>query len=147
MKIKNWVLIVCLLCFITEVMKAQVYSFENKKVPKEWSIDGGKLEVSRLKYKEGKQSLKVVWDKNAIVRFTGKESLDAASRSVNGGITAWIYNKVPVTEYMYFSFADESGAEVCRLPFRMDFKGWRCVWAKFREDIGNYNYLLCYDNA
>ena len=114
MKIKNWVLIVCLLCFITEVMKAQVYSFENKKVPKEWSIDGGKLEVSRLKYKEGKQSLKVVWDKNAIVRFTGKESLDAASRSVNGGITAWIYNKVPVTEYMYFSFADESGAEVCR---------------------------------
>ena len=86
MKIKNWVLIVCLLCFITEVMKAQVYSFENKKVPKEWSIDGGKLEVSRLKYKEGKQSLKVVWDKNTIVRFTGKESLDAASRSVNVGL-------------------------------------------------------------
>lgn len=57
---KKLFLIACLLCFITEVMKAQVYSFENKEVPGEWSIDGGKLEVSRLKYKEGKQSLKVI---------------------------------------------------------------------------------------
>lgn len=135
MKMKKLFLIACLLCFITEVMKAQVYSFENKEVPGEWSIDGGKLEVSRLKYKEGKQSLKVIWDKNAIVHFAGVKTLDVASRSVNGGITAWIYNEVPVTEYMYFSFADKSGAEACRLPFRMDFKGWRCVWAKFREDM------------
>ncbi|MFR2069588.1 MAG: chondroitinase family polysaccharide lyase [Bacteroides nordii] len=135
MKIKSWILIAVLLCFAMETVKAQVYSFENKKVPEEWSIDGGKLEVSRLKHKEGKQSLKVSWNKNAIVRFTGTEALDVASRSGNGGITAWIYNEVPVTEYMYFSFADKAGTEMCRLPFLMDFKGWRCVWAKFREDM------------
>jgi lyase catalytic len=135
MKIKNWVLIASLLCFITEIMKAQVYSFENKKVPGEWRVENGKLEVSRLKYKEGKQSLKVSWNENTIVHFTGTEVLNIASRSVNGGITAWIYNEMPVTEYMYFSFADEAGKEVCRLPFLMNFKGWRCVWAKFREDM------------
>lgn len=135
MNIKGWALITGFLCFTTEIMEAQVYSFENKIVPGEWRVDNGKLEVSRSRFKEGKQSLKVSWNENAIIHFTRTEVLNMASRSVNGGIAAWIYNEMPVTEYMYFSFVDEVGEEVCRLPFLMDFKGWRCVWAKFREDM------------
>lgn len=115
--------------------KAQIYSFEANRVPVEWKIENGNLNISKVKSKLGKQSLEVNWKAGATIRFTNEDNLKVASKSMNGGIAAWIYNEFPMEESIYFSFSDKEGKELCGLPFRMNFKGWRCIWAKFVEDM------------
>ena len=33
-------------------------------------------------------------------------------------------------------FCDAADKEVCRMPFRLGYKGWRALWAKFIHDMG-----------
>lgn len=135
MKINKGTWIICLLFFCGGMAKAQLYSFEENAVPDEWSIENGTFEISQMKAKLGKQSLKVNWNSGAVIHFANADNLEAASKSANGGVAAWIYNEFPVEEAICFSFNDKEGKEVCNLPFLMNFKGWRCIWAKFVEDM------------
>ena len=116
--------------------QARTMSFEGKSVPENFSIDRGKLSISAQKYKLGSTSLKIDWKAGAQVVISHPEGIAEASASSNGGLTAWIYNETPVRDSLIFSFTDKDGKELCRLPFCMDFEGWRCIWAKFRSDMG-----------
>lgn len=123
------------LCSFSQLTSAQIYSFENGKVPEKWSIDKGRLNVSNDKYKLGSRSLKIEWKPGATLTLHAPEGLLKASQSKAGGINTWIYNDTPTKASLLFSFKDKKGKEVCRLPFYLDFKGWRCLWAKFVEDM------------
>lgn len=116
--------------------KAGIISFEDDAIPAGFSISKGKLSVSTEKYKLGAQSLRIAWKGGAVLEMNGVEGLETASESPKGGMNLWIYNEIPVDDDLVFIFKDSNGAEVCRLPFHMDFKGWRCIWAKFRDDMG-----------
>ena len=115
---------------------AQVQSFEDRTVPENYSIDKGRLSISSEKYKLGSSSLKIDWKGGAAVIADRPEGISEASASRNGGLSTWIYNTVPVRDSLVFSFLDKDGKELCRLPFCMDFTGWRCIWAKFQADMG-----------
>lgn len=114
----------------------QIISFEDSRVPENFSIDKGKLSVSSLKYKQGHQALKIDWESGAEVTISHPEGLRKASGARNGGMNVWIYNEEPVQDTLMFSFRNAKGNELCRLPFRMEFKGWRCIWINFRADLG-----------
>lgn len=135
MNSKKYLLALLIFVFFSGRISAQIYSFEKNTIPSEWNIDKGNIEVTNQKYKLGKQSLKVEWEPGSVISFTKTSDLEAAGKSRNGGINAWIYNECPTNVSLVFSFADKNGQEVCRLPFLLNFKGWRCVWAKFREDM------------
>lgn len=122
-------------CF-PQAASAQIYSFEDGKVPDGWHINKGKLTVSTQRYKLGTQSLQVAWQAGAVITLPSPQGIAEACKSSNGGMTTWIYNKSPLESNLTFSFKDKEGKEVCQLPFSLNFKGWRCVWAKFREDMG-----------
>lgn len=122
-------------CF-SQAASAQFYSFEDRKVPDGWNINKGKLTVSPQRYKLGNQSLQVVWQAGAVLTLPTPQGIDQACKSNNGGISTWIYNESPLDGNLTFSFKDKEGKEVCQLPFSLNFKGWRCLWAKFREDMG-----------
>jgi len=111
------------LCGFCQVTSAQIYSFENGKVPADWSIDKGRLTVSTDKYKLGNRSLKVDWKAGATLTLPTPEGLLQASRKKNGGLNTWVYNDTPTKASLLFSFKDKNGKEVCRLPFFLDFKG------------------------
>lgn len=115
---------------------AQLYSFEDGIVPSGWNISKGELTISDQKYKLGDKSLKVEWQGESVLHLSSALGLTEASRSTNGGITAWIYCSSPIKEHVVFSFKNAEGKEICRLPFFIRFTGWRCLWAKFREDMG-----------
>lgn len=135
MNLGKKIIILILSAFVCGESFAQVYSFEDGMVPAEWNINNGKISVTDKKHKLGVNSLKVNWKPKSVICFTNASGLEIASKSKNGGITAWIYNENPIIKPLIFSFLDKSKKEVCQLPFSMNFSGWRCVWAKFREDM------------
>ena len=134
--IKNTRILALLLTFLTTTsVFPQTYSFENSKVPDNWKIDKGAINATGDKYKAGKQSLQIKWEQGAVLTLTTPNGLSEACKSRNGGISTWIYNESPTEEPMIFFFKDSKGKEVCQLPFLLNFKGWRCIWAKFQNDM------------
>lgn len=115
---------------------AGLYSFEDGAVPAGWTVDGGTMAVSDARAKLGERSLLIDWQGGATVTFAAPDGIAEASAKKNGGINAWIYNAAPVDAPVVFAFTDGDGKEVCRLPFKLNFKGWRCLWAKFGPDMG-----------
>ena len=134
---KNKLYIICSLfaLFFSLPSFAQIYSFEEKTIPSDWKINKGTLTLSTNKYKLGNQSLKVNWSRDATLLLPSPQGLSEASKSRNGGMNVWVYNEIPVNSHLVFSFKNNDGKEVCRLPFLLNFKGWRCIWAKFQEDM------------
>ena len=133
---KNICIIALLVSFITSQSAfSQIYSFEDNKIPGDWSINKGTLNISAEKYKLGNQSLQINWKQGAILTLQSPSGISEACQNKNGGINVWIYNKFPINEHLIFSFKDTNKKEVCRFPFLLNFKGWRCIWAKFQGDM------------
>lgn len=114
---------------------SQIYSFEDGKIPNDWRIDKGTLDVSTNRYKLGNHSLKICWQQGGLLTMSSLNGILEAGKSRDGGMNTWIYNETPVDNHLTFSFKDPNGQEVCQLPFHLNFKGWRCIWAKFRNDM------------
>lgn len=111
------------------------YNFENDDDLQNWNINKGTLSITSVKQKLGKKSLHIKGQPGTIITIEQARGLSKASRSNQGGITTWIYNDNPIKQYLIFSFTDQEGKEICRLPFSLHFKGWRCLWAQFTEDM------------
>lgn len=132
---RNSCLLILLLLITSQSVFSQIYSFEDNKIPKGWKVEKGTLNISTEKYKSGNHSLQINWKQEAILTLPTPLGISEACKSKKGGINTWIYNESPVKEHLIFSFKDSCGLEVCRLPFSLNFKGWRCIWAKFQEDM------------
>lgn len=128
---------VVLLCtHISYNFNAQIYSFEDNKVPNNWKIDKGVLSVTNEKYKLGKQSLKIDWEPGAKFEMISPLGIDKASGKKNGGIATWIYSDRLIESPAVFVFKDIEGKEVARSEFKLGFTGWRCYWQQFQADLG-----------
>lgn len=128
---------VVLLCtHVSYNFNAQIYSFEDNKVPNNWKIDKGVLSVTNEKYKLGKQSLKIDWEPGAKFEMVSPLGIDIASRKKNGGIATWIYSDRAIESPAVFVFKDIDGKEVARSEFKLGFAGWRCYWQQFQADLG-----------
>lgn len=124
------------LFFSNSFMQAKVFSFEDGLIPSGFSVSEGNVSLSREKFKHGANSLRVDWKAGSVLTMSRPDGIEAASKSRNGGMNLWIYNSVPSDSDIVFSFCDRNGRELCRLPFHIGFSGWRCIWAKFRNDMG-----------
>lgn len=114
---------------------AQLYSFETPQAAA-WSADRARLSYSDAHYKLGRQSLRIDWRAGAVVRIGSPQGLAEASASPAGGIALWLYNERPAREPLHIVFRDAAGGEACSVACGLDFTGWRCVWNRFREDMG-----------
>ena len=112
------------------------YNFESNDDLQGWHIDKGTLSISSAKQKLGKKSLQISGQPGSTITIEQARGLHNATRSNQGGIATWIYNDKPIEENLLFCFTDQEGKEICRQPFSLHFKGWRCLWAQFTEDMG-----------
>ena len=136
---KNFLHTLCLPALLAGSISVQAqafYNFENSQELQGWNINDGSLSISADKQKLGKHALHIKGAPGSIITIENARGLQQASRSRKGGITAWIYNDKPVDASLVFRFTDGNGKEVCRQGFRLAFKGWRCLWAGFNEDMG-----------
>lgn len=125
-----------LLSLIMAAMSQAAISFESEHDLSLWNIDNGRLMQNKDHFKDGKMSLGIAWEGGAVVTSGFRDGLEEASASRSGGMNLWVYNEVPADAGMEFVFTDSGGRQVCRLPFHLNFTGWRCVWARFAADMG-----------
>ncbi|WP_068774919.1 chondroitinase family polysaccharide lyase [Paenibacillus sp. FJAT-26967] len=130
---------------------SQTESFESASVPAGWSTEnGGTAAVSSKHYKHGQRSLLWTWSNGSKLRDTQPANL-AAANVKNGGMKLWIYNETPVNDKITFNFGkiSEINTGVYHYTFsaNLNFKGWRAIWVKFREEGNNPAYTKSQSNA
>jgi chondroitin-sulfate-ABC endolyase/exolyase len=120
-----------------------IYSFEDGLVPSVFKVKRGTLSVGTEKAKLGTRALQWNWVANDTL-VAAPVSMNTASIQPNGGITTWIYNENPSTQklILWFYEYETSTTRRCSLEVSLNFKGWRCVWARFRADMGHPGYTL-----
>ena len=129
-------LIVSLLLLLPSGAEAQVLSFEQGADLMAWRYENARVGLSGMRYKFGSSSLRVSWQPGARITIENPAGLFDASRSRHGGIQVWIYDEGSEPADLQFVFLTSDDREVCRMPFRLGFKGWRALWAKFHQDMG-----------
>ncbi|MEY9094915.1 chondroitinase family polysaccharide lyase [Paenibacillus sp. RC84] len=130
---------------------SQTESFEAAAVPSTWTVEnGGSAAVSGKHYKHGQSSLRWTWSNGSKLRDTQPANL-AAANVKNGGMKVWIYNESPVNDKVTFNFGKiteiNSGIYHYSFGVNLNFKGWRAVWVKFREEGNNPAYTKSQSNA
>ena len=116
--------------------RAQVMSFEDMSALNAWRVQNGKLGISAYRYKFGRSSMIIKWQPGTVVTLENAPELFDASRSRHGGIQVWFYDEGSEPAQMQLVFLTADNREVCRMPYRLGFKGWRALWAKFGQDMG-----------
>ena len=116
------------------------YTFEGA-VPDFVSSNGGKVELSQEKFKDGKSSVKFSWDApSAELVFSNVSDIEASMKVNEAGLMMWVYNPQPMSEPIVFSFLDWNMNEICHFDFNADFKGWRAVWIKYIDMLAPYGH-------
>ncbi len=140
---KHISIILFLLLVLSTVHAGVIHSFEDGVIPTSFKIKTGSLKIQSNKAKLGTKSLQ--WD------WVAGDSLIAAPAYMNtssikpsGGITVWIYNENPTNQPLNMWFLEfvNSTTRKCNLKVNLNFKGWRRVTARFRQDMGHPGYTL-----
>ena len=124
------------LIFLQVASHAKVVSFERVSELGVWNIDKGKLSISNMRYKFGSSSMKVDWAPGARLTMDYAPGLYEASQSKAGGVTMWVYGEGGQPAELQFVFLTSEDKELCRIPFRIGYTGWRALWSKFYLDMG-----------
>ena len=127
--------ILALLLCLPVCLSAQLYSFEGSALPSEFAGCTG-VSISSERYKLGSKSLKWEWNEEDVLSPAELTGLASASTASNGGIYCWIYNQTASQQQINFLFTDTQNRQN-RLPVKLNFSGWRCIWATFRGDMGH----------
>ena len=138
----NKILIFSLFLSVVFHSTAEIYSFEESSVPSNFSVKEGSLQSSNTKYKLATHSLEWKWRANSKLTVLNPEGLEVASQNNLGGIQLWIYNTVPSTSKLVFSFANSEDKIKCHLDYNLNFKGWRCLMASFASDMDHDKSVL-----
>jgi len=109
------------------------HGFEGS-VPSFMRVNGrGSLELSDVRYKDGKTSVKFLWNGPAQLMLSNFSDIEASMKADGGGMILWIYNPKPMDEPLLFRFHDWNGGVICQFNFNMGFTGWRTIWMKYED--------------
>ena len=115
-----------------------VESFERKEDLAKWRVHGGRLSLSEKHYKHGNSSLRWDWLPGSFIEGRQLSRMEEAFFSEKGGMLGWVYNENAVDDDLVLEFCTETqlatGAYAFRLPFHLNYTGWRAFWFRFRED-------------
>lgn len=126
------------------IYAGDIYSFEDGVIPSDFSTTKGTLSVKSDKGKLGEKSLQWNWTSNDVFSAS-PQSMRTPSVTSTGGITVWIYNETPINEKItlrFYEFENSTTDRSCKIDFNLNFKGWRCLWARFRPDMNHTGYTL-----
>jgi len=118
-------------------LRGQIISFEESNALNAWSCMKGTVTISSAKVKVGDAALCWNVQPGSVLTAENLSPLKTVSTKSKGGINLWIYNSTAMEDVMQIGFYNTSGVKKCKLDFRMNFVGWRCLWACFAEDMGH----------
>ena len=143
--------VLILLCLGNPISNAQIFQESNtfgdaitfeSGIPGTWiTSGGGSMATSTLRHKQGNQSL--IWNWVAGSKIVVRDqALKDASISKNGGIEFWIYSEQDLGDSIRFDFYNAQDQVQCSFWYRINFSGWRGLWARFYADLGNPDYSV-----
>ncbi|NQX66368.1 sugar lyase [Paenibacillus alba] len=126
-------------------------SFEAPVLPPAWTTEnGGSISLSNKHFKQGSQSMAWTWSNHSKLRGTNLNNL-AAANTKRGGMKIWIYNETPIADEVTFNFGKttelDNGIYHYSFKASLNFKGWRTLWIRFREEGNNPAYTQNISNA
>ncbi|ADY54334.1 Lyase catalytic [Pseudopedobacter saltans DSM 12145] len=127
-------LILAFILFSSPVFaQLQVDICENT-VPKDWKANYGKLSLSTVHAKMGKQSVKWDWtDQNASIGIIDKDFAKVAD-DPRSTFVLWLYNEKPIADQLHFVFYEGTKATY-KFDVNLAFTGWRTVWVMYHRDM------------
>lgn len=139
----RFILLFFSILLVAPVVAGVIYSFEDGQVPSVFKVRKGSLSISSDRSKLGNSSLRWNWVAGDTL-VAAPVSMNTSSIQVNGGINMWIYNEQASSEklVLWFGEYEHSTTRSCKLEVKLNFKGWRCVWARFRADMGHPGFTL-----
>lgn len=140
-----------MLCFVVSLVVSNGYasagdiikherliSFEEPAVPAFITSPHGKLAISGLHYKDGKNSL--LWDYSANATLSIKKDLhfehkDASEEDTYlSTFTVWVYNPKAIDAQIEFQFLRDS--RLCTsFSYNINFEGWRAIYVSYDRDM------------
>ena len=116
------------------------FGFEDK-IPSFIRLDGnGKLSLSDYKFKEGKKSLCVEWEKGTRLVFDDSRLIKESALVDGAGVMMWIYCPENIPDTLIFRFFDSKDEEICHFNFYMGYTGWRAAWMKYEDMLTKDGY-------
>ncbi len=126
--------IIFVILFPALVTAQGMYSFEST-VPAEWNqVTNGSLSISNTRFKDSLKALKWNWLPGSVITVSNPKNLSAINPST-GGVYFWLYNESPQNDSLKMEFLNVSNAVACSFKVYINFKGWRCVWVNFKNDM------------
>lgn len=128
------------------VMQSQILAMTGETVPDYAEAgQGSSLSLSKARYVLGEQSLQWDWTANSTLVFrqpislvTDMEARRTWGRAATQVLSFWVYNEVPVDDYMIVDLGRGlSAASNADAGFKvhMNFTGWRTVGVSLQNDI------------
>ena len=116
------------------------FGFEDK-VPSFVKLDGtGSLFLSDYKFKDGKKSMCVLWEKGAKLIFDDSKLIRESALVDGAGVMMWIYCPKNIDDSLTFTFYDTKDEVICHFDFYMGYTGWRAAWMKFEDMLTKDSY-------
>lgn len=109
--------------------------FEGEKLPANLSQRAGQMELSKLHYKDGKQSLRWQFQPNGQLVFTQPIDLSSDDAILPQTFMLWLYNDKPLKQPLQFAF-EQKGKVKKSFKVNLDFVGWRGIAVPFRDMQG-----------
>ncbi|MBP8789905.1 MAG: hypothetical protein KBH01_00575 [Breznakibacter sp.] len=131
------ILLLCLIFLGFSRAQSNIYSFENGSIPGGFLCNLGQLEVNSQQFKLGGKSLCWSWIGGDVLKVVNPLNLANASLLSGGGVTTWIYNDTPSDGKLVFEFKNALGVVKCESVFKLNYKGWRCFWIGFYQDLNH----------
>ncbi len=108
-------------------------------VPSTFSVEGGEIQTSALRYKDGGNSLRWSWNGPSRLIVTDYSSLMSSFQAKKSGLLLWIYNPTPIEDALRVDFHSATGQIPYTFSFNLNFKGWRACWIKYGDMEGDHS--------
>ncbi len=105
-----------------------------QNVPQNWKVSNGKLSISSLHFKMGKQSVKWDWNKNGSVINIKDKAFESVQNDPRSTFVFWLYNEKNIEDQLQFVFY-KGEKEIYKFDFNLNYTGWRTAWVMYHRDM------------
>ncbi len=139
-----------------EKITTGTHAFEPLNQLDGWNAVNGSVTISTKRAKEGKRSALWTWESGGYLLMNNPAGLRRACEpyeggspekyerkyvkpGLEGGVKLWVYNATPSADGKIFLQVGHDAESVLenpryKIPFNLDFKGWRAIWVHFEQD-------------
>ena len=138
-----------------EKITTGTYSFEENAELNGWNAEKGGILLSDKRAKVGKSSCLWEWNEGGYLLIENPKGLKKSCElyeggspekyerkyvkpGLEGGVKLWLYNESPSKGQVFLQVGHDEASVLenprYKIPFNLNFQGWRAIWVHFEQD-------------